>query len=81
MLRQSFLRITAASACLLVMLAPALLCADDLPSPGFQEGQVLDVTTGRPITFERLMSEIAPAAVIYIGEEHRNRFHIEAAIR
>lgn len=81
MLRQFFLRIMAASSCLLVMLAPTLLCADDLPLPSFQEGQVLDVKTGRPITFEQLMTAVAPAAVIYIGEEHRNRFHIDAALR
>jgi uncharacterized iron-regulated protein len=63
------------------MLTPAPLLATSPPSPEFQEWQVIEVTTGRPISFDQLLSEIAPAAAIYIGEEHRNRSHIEAALK
>lgn len=41
----------------------------------------MDVKAGRLITYEQLTAELGTADVIYIGEEHRNRSHIEAALR
>lgn len=62
----------------------AVLLPDSLPAdtpPAFQEWQVLEVRTGRAIGFEDLASTLNTADVIYIGEEHRHRSHIEAALR
>lgn len=61
-----------------------VLLADSLPadtSQAFHEWQVLEVRTGRPISFEELASQLGAADVIYIGEEHRHRSHIEAALK
>ncbi|OLC00744.1 MAG: hypothetical protein AUH35_01160 [Nitrospirae bacterium 13_1_40CM_62_7] len=47
----------------------------------FQEGQVVEVRTGRPIPFENWIADLASRDVIYLGEEHRNRSHVEAALK
>jgi uncharacterized iron-regulated protein len=65
---------------LLVVMTSDPLSADD-QFPAFEEWQVLEVRTGRLIAFENLLAATATADVIYIGEEHRHRFHIEAALR
>lgn len=53
-----------------------------LPSqPSFQEWQVWDVRAGQPVLVEPWLEELTSADIIYIGEEHRNRWHVEAALR
>ncbi|TLY23912.1 MAG: hypothetical protein E6K64_07995 [Nitrospirae bacterium] len=47
----------------------------------FQEWQILEGKTGQPINFKDLLADLAAADVIYIGEEHSHRSHIEAALR
>jgi uncharacterized iron-regulated protein len=47
----------------------------------FQEWQILEVKTSRPISFTDLLTDLATVDVIYIGEEHSHRSHIEAALR
>src|SRR5437870_11719196 len=47
----------------------------------FQEWQILEGKTGRPISFKDLLADLAAADVIYLGEEHSHRSHIEAALR
>lgn len=55
--------------------------ADEPASLGFHQGQILEVGTGRPVAFEDLIARLATHEVIYLGEEHRNRSHIDAAIK
>jgi len=50
-------------------------------SQTFQEGQVVEVRSGRPISFENWIADLALRDVIYVGEEHRNRSHVEAALK
>jgi len=51
------------------------------PRPAFHEWQVWDVKAGRPVDLEPWMGSLASARIIYLGEEHRNRWHIEAALK
>jgi len=46
-----------------------------------QEWDVLDRKTGEPVAFSEWTSVLAAQDVIYVGEEHRNRWHIEAALK
>ena len=72
----------------LIVGAAAPLAADEPsspptppPQPSFQEWQVWDVKTGRPVAMEPWLADLASAHIIYLGEEHRNRWHIEAALK
>ncbi|HZC68528.1 MAG TPA: ChaN family lipoprotein [Nitrospirales bacterium] len=56
------------------------LPAEESAQP-FQEWQILEVQASRPISFKDLLADLATADVIYIGEEHSHRSHIEAALR
>ncbi len=61
---------------------PPLLLSGGSQLPGrFQEWQILEGKTGREIPFEQWIAELATRDVIYLGEEHRNRAHIEAALK
>ena len=82
------LRIAGALVSLLLVHPPGALPADgqtppvEIPaSQTFQEGQVVEVRTGRPISFENWITDLAARDVIYLGEEHRNRSHVEAALK
>ncbi len=44
-------------------------------------GQIIDTRTGHAISFPEWMLEVAAQDVIYLGEEHRNGAHIQAAVR
>jgi uncharacterized iron-regulated protein len=71
-------------AILLLLSAPleAAYAATDEQIPlRFQEGQVLAAKTGRPIALDEFLANLATQEVIYIGEEHRNRSHIEVALQ
>jgi len=50
-------------------------------APTFTEWQILDAKAGRMVGFEDMMADLLTADVIYIGEEHSHRSHIEAALR
>ena len=54
--------------------------AADIETEKFEQGQILETSTGQPIGFEALAAKLAKAEVIYLGEEHRNRSHIDAAL-
>jgi uncharacterized iron-regulated protein len=56
------------------------LPAEESAQP-FQAWQILEAPTGRPISFKDMLADLATADVIYIGEEHSHRSHIEAALR
>lgn len=49
--------------------------------PSFHAWQVWDVKAGQPAATEQWLTDLASANVIYLGEEHRNRWHIEAALK
>jgi uncharacterized iron-regulated protein len=66
---------------LLALHVPASRSTDELPSETWHQWQVIDVKTFRPIAFEEWMTRLAEQDVIYLGEEHRNAWHIEAALR
>src|SRR5207237_3974012 len=55
--------------------------AAEIQTQKFEQGQILDTSTGQPTEFETLAAKLAAAEVIYLGEEHRNRAHIDAALR
>ena len=71
----------------LIVAAPAALAADEplppsaTPPPSFQEGQVWEVKTGRPVALEPWLAGLASRTIIYVGEEHRNRWHVDAALK
>ncbi len=43
-------------------------------------GQVLDTRTGHSVPMNRWLEGLASYDTIYLGEEHHNRFHIDAAL-
>lgn len=65
-------------ACTLLLIGLSPVGADD---PRFQVGQIIETKTGQVIGFEKWITDVGSSAVIYLGEEHRNRSHTEAAIR
>src|SRR5262245_47790292 len=50
------------------------------PTTDFRAGQIIDTTTGRSISLDELVTRVLHQEVVYLGEEHHNRFHIEAAL-
>jgi uncharacterized iron-regulated protein len=46
----------------------------------FKEWQIIDTATGRPVSLDQWTALLLQQDVIYLGEEHHNRFHIDAAI-
>ena len=72
-----------------LMLVATIACANREPLPPqlisheerFHEWQIIDTTSGQAIRMDDWMRELAQQDVVYLGEEHHNRFHIEAALR
>ncbi len=48
---------------------------------GWQPWQVVDTHTGRVLSSSELLEELAAYEVVYLGEEHHNRYHVEAALK
>ncbi len=48
---------------------------------GFTEWQIIDVASRQVVLFEALLDRLAAMDVVYLGEEHHNRHHIDAAAR
>ncbi len=46
----------------------------------FKEWQVTDTATGRPVSVDQWTALLLQQDIIYLGEEHHNRFHIDAAV-
>jgi uncharacterized iron-regulated protein len=42
---------------------------------------ILDTATGRAITFDQLMDQLAPARVVYVGERHTSAVHHDIQLR
>ena len=78
---------------LLVLLSFVLLlgCAAPAPPPApsltgpasseFYQGEIVDTTTGRPVSFDEVVQQALLHDVLYLGEEHHNRSHVETAVR
>ena len=48
---------------------------------GWQPWQILDTQTGRVLPFSELMTNLERYDIVYLGEEHHNPYHIEAALK
>jgi uncharacterized iron-regulated protein len=46
----------------------------------FKEWQVIDTATGQPVSLDQWTALLLQQDIIYLGEEHHNRFHIDAAL-
>jgi uncharacterized iron-regulated protein len=46
----------------------------------FKEWQIIDTATGQAISLDQWMALLLNQDIIYLGEEHHNRFHIDAAM-
>jgi uncharacterized iron-regulated protein len=46
----------------------------------FKEWQIIDTATGQPVSLDQWTALLLQQDIIYLGEEHHNRFHIDAAI-
>lgn len=46
----------------------------------FTEWQVIDTATEQPVSLDQWISLLLQQDIIYLGEEHHNRFHIDAAL-
>ena len=44
-------------------------------------GAILDTATGKTITFDALLDQLAPARVVYVGERHNVKAHHEIQLR
>ena len=47
----------------------------------FRAWEIIHVRSGAAVAFDTWMDELADLDVIYLGEEHDNRFHVQAAIK
>lgn len=84
----TYFRLVGALVSLLLLIPPAAWPDDGHAPPAqtpasqaFQEGQTIEVKAGRPISFDQWIADLAARDVIYLGEEHRNRSHVEAALK
>ena len=50
------------------------------PAANLQAGQIIDTSSAQPVTLQELMTRLRDQEVIYLGEEHHNRSHIERAM-
>ena len=46
----------------------------------FRSGQIIDTANEQSISIEELLRRLLQQEVVYLGEEHHNRFHIETAL-
>ena len=46
----------------------------------FKEWQIIDTATGQPVSLDQWTALLLKQDIIYLGEEHHNRFHIDAAM-
>ena len=46
----------------------------------FMEWQIIDTATEQPVSLDQWIPLLLQQEIIYLGEEHHNRFHIDAAL-
>lgn len=49
-------------------------------SSNFREGSIIDTATGEVVSVNQLTARLLQQEVVYLGEEHHNKFHIETAL-
>ena len=59
---------------------PQLSSARQAAWEGWQAGQLVDARTGRPVPMDIWLQDLSAYDIIYLGEEHHNRYHIDAAL-
>lgn len=52
-----------------------------LADEGWQPWQILETHTGRVLSFSELITNLERHEIVYLGEEHYNPYHIEAALK
>ncbi len=45
-----------------------------------REGSIIDTATGEAVSLDQLTARLLQQEVVYLGEEHHNKFHIETAV-
>ncbi len=58
-------------------------CASGTPtssSAPFQAGQIIETATGQPISPDQWATLLLQQDIVYLGEEHHHRWHVEAAL-
>jgi uncharacterized iron-regulated protein len=50
------------------------------PATVYRPGQIIDTSNEQVVSIEQLMGRLLQQEVLYLGEEHHNRFHIDAAL-
>lgn len=63
------------------ILLPGSVTAEIAASQLFHEGQILDTKTGQPVSMDDLLTILAGQDVVYLGEEHQNRWHVDTAVK
>ena len=58
---------------------PSATSQDSRYTP-FKEWQIVDTATGLTVPFDQWAALLHQQDIIYLGEEHHNRFHIDAAL-
>ncbi len=46
----------------------------------WKEGEIIETSSGLPVSFDVLMQRVGQQEIVYFGEEHHNRSHINAAL-
>lgn len=59
--------------------ATSSVLSGGLPQP-FYAGQIIEAATGRPVSPDQWAALLLQQDIIYLGEEHHNRLHIDAAL-
>ena len=67
------------SACAEPAVSSSIVSQPPQPVPTGQ-GQIIDTATELPVSIEQLLTRLRQQEVIYLGEEHHNRFHIDSAL-
>ncbi|MDF0675856.1 MAG: ChaN family lipoprotein [Nitrospira sp.] len=47
----------------------------------WQPWQILETQTGRAVPFSEFLTKLEQSDIVYLGEEHHNPYHIEAALK
>jgi hypothetical protein len=60
--------------------AKSSVASQDAQHALFKEWQIIDTATGRTVSLDQWMALLLQQDIIYLGEEHHNRVHIDAAL-
>ncbi len=52
----------------------------DGAAPNWREGSIIETATGEAISLDQLTFRLLQQEVVYLGEEHHNKFHVETAL-